>query len=50
MEFEARKLIGTRPDLGDSAADALAEPLVVCRARGTCVVPADKQRRNDATR
>jgi 3-aminobutyryl-CoA ammonia-lyase len=50
MEFEARKLIGTRPDLSDSAADALAEPVVVCRARGTCVVPADKQRRGDAAR
>jgi 3-aminobutyryl-CoA ammonia-lyase len=50
MEFEARKLIGARPDLCDSAADAFAEPVVVCRARGTCVVPADKQRLGDATR
>jgi 3-aminobutyryl-CoA ammonia-lyase len=50
MEFEARKLIAARPDIGDSAAEVLAEPLVVCRARGTCVVPADKQRRGDATR
>jgi 3-aminobutyryl-CoA ammonia-lyase len=45
MRFEARKVIGPRPDLTDSAADLLAEPVVVCRAVGTCVVPLDKQRR-----
>ena len=45
MRFEARKVIAPRPDLSDSAADLLAEPVVVCRATGTCVVPADKQRR-----
>jgi 3-aminobutyryl-CoA ammonia-lyase len=44
MRFEARKLIRPRPDLSDSAAEALAEPVVVCRAIGTCVVPKDKQR------
>lgn len=44
MKFEARKVIAPRPDLGDSAADVLAEPIVVCRATGTCVVPKDKQR------
>jgi 3-aminobutyryl-CoA ammonia-lyase len=44
MRFEARKLIRPRPDVSDSAADALAEPVVVCRAVGTCVVPKDKQR------
>ncbi|MEO6991953.1 MAG: hotdog domain-containing protein [Candidatus Baltobacteraceae bacterium] len=44
MEFEARKVIAPRPDLDDSAAEVLAEPLVVCRARGTCVVPEHKQR------
>src|SRR5512139_1769445 len=33
-----------RPDLSDSAADVLAEPVVVCRASGTCVVPVEKQR------
>lgn len=44
MEFEARKVIIPRPDLGDSAADFLTEPVVVCRASGTCVVPKDKQR------
>jgi 3-aminobutyryl-CoA ammonia-lyase len=45
MRFEARKVVGPRPDLSDSAADLLAEPVVVCRATGTCVVPKDKQRR-----
>ena len=44
MRFEARKVIGPRLDLSDSAADLLAEPVVVCRATGTCVVPAEKQR------
>jgi 3-aminobutyryl-CoA ammonia-lyase len=40
MEFEARKVIAARPERSPSAAEVLAEPLVVCRARGTCVVPA----------
>lgn len=44
MRFEARKVIAPRPDLSDSAADVLAEPVVVCRASGTCVVPREKQR------
>lgn len=45
MAFEARKVIVPRPDIGDSACDALKEPIVVCRASGTCVVPKDRQRR-----
>jgi len=45
MTFEARKVIVPRADLSDSAADVLAEPVVVCRAVGTCVVPKDKQRK-----
>ncbi|ABC81259.1 3-aminobutyryl-CoA ammonia-lyase [Anaeromyxobacter dehalogenans 2CP-C] len=44
MRFEARKVVSPRPDLSDSAAEVLAEPVVVCRATGTCVVPKDKQR------
>jgi len=44
MSFEARKVIVPRTDLNDSAADVLAEPIVVCRAVGTCVVPKAKQR------
>ena len=44
MKFKARKVIVPRPDLSDSAAAVLAEPIVVCRATGTCVTPKDKQR------
>lgn len=46
MKFEARKVIVPRPDVNDSACDVLDMPVVVCRATGTCVVPADKQRKN----
>ena len=46
MKFEARKVIVSRPDINDSAADVLAEPIVVCRATGTCVTPKDCQRNN----
>lgn len=45
MVFEARKVIIPRADISDSACDVLEEPVVVCRAEGTCVVPKDKQRR-----
>ncbi|MBV9719524.1 MAG: 3-aminobutyryl-CoA ammonia lyase [Candidatus Eremiobacteraeota bacterium] len=44
MEFEARKVITARPDLGESAAELLDPPAVVCRASGTCVTPKAKQR------
>ena len=46
MVFEARKVITARPDINDSAAEVLAEPILVCRASGTCVTPKDKQRFN----
>lgn len=45
MIFEAKKVIIPRPDINDSACDVLEEPIVVCRASGTCVVPKDKQRK-----
>ncbi len=45
MKFEARKIIAPRPDICDSAADVLAEPVVVCRATGTCVTPKNCQRK-----
>lgn len=45
MVFEARKVIAPRQDISDSAADVLAEPVVVCRASGTCVVPKSCQRK-----
>ena len=44
MKFEARKVIAPRPDISASAADVLAEPIVVCRATGTCVTPKNCQR------
>ena len=46
MVFEARKVIAPRPDINESACDVLIEPIVVCRASGTCVVPRNKQRKN----
>lgn len=45
MEFEARKVIGAANVPGQpSACDVLDPPVVVCRASGTCVVPAGCQR------
>ncbi len=38
MTFEARKVVAARPDRSPSAADVVTEPVVVCRATGTCVV------------
>lgn len=46
MIFEARKVITPRPDINESAADFLETPIIVCRAKGTCVVLKDKQRNN----
>jgi 3-aminobutyryl-CoA ammonia-lyase len=45
MTFEARKVIVPRPDISASAADLLPEPIVVCKASGTCVVPKNCQRK-----
>jgi 3-keto-5-aminohexanoate cleavage enzyme len=44
MEFVARKVIAPAPGQVASAADVLAEPVIVCRAKGTCVVPKDVRR------
>ena len=46
MRFEARKVISNvrGRELAPSAADVLDEPVVVARALGTCVVPAELQR------
>jgi 3-aminobutyryl-CoA ammonia-lyase len=44
MEFEAWKVIAPAPEFGVSAAKVLAEPLLVCTAKGTCVTPREKQR------
>ena len=45
MELECRKIITARPDISDSAADVLEEPILVGRAIGTTVVKADRQRK-----
>lgn len=45
MEFECRKVITARPEISDSAADVLEEPLLVGRAIGTTVVKAERQRK-----
>jgi 3-aminobutyryl-CoA ammonia-lyase len=45
MTFEARKVIASAGMAGQvSAADVLAVPIMVCKASGTCVVPAHCQR------
>ncbi|MDM8517249.1 hotdog domain-containing protein [Desulfobacterales bacterium HSG16] len=44
MEFEARKVIVPAPQFGESAAELLEKPIVVCRAKGTCVTPKENQR------
>jgi 3-aminobutyryl-CoA ammonia-lyase len=45
MEFEARKVIRLIEGSSEpSQAEVLDEPIVVCRASGTCVVPKELQR------
>ncbi|MCM2278369.1 MAG: 3-aminobutyryl-CoA ammonia lyase [Oligoflexia bacterium] len=48
MEFEARKVIRPLPvEKGGkavSSAEVLEQPIVVCRARGTCVTPLELQK------
>jgi len=43
--FEARKVIAARPDISESAADALDTPIIIGRAIGTTVVKAERQRK-----
>ncbi len=43
MEFWAHKVIAARPERSPSAADVIEPPLLVVRARGTCVVPSAKE-------
>jgi 3-aminobutyryl-CoA ammonia-lyase len=50
MVFEAYKVIASAGVAGQaSAADVLAEPVLVCQASGTCVVPTACQRIMHAT-
>jgi 3-aminobutyryl-CoA ammonia-lyase len=44
MDFEARKVIRSAPQINESAAEVLNPPVVVCKASGTCVTPKEKQR------
>jgi acyl-CoA hydrolase len=48
MEFEARKVIQPKPPeeggKAVSSAEVLNPPIVVCRAKGTCVTPVELQR------
>ena len=43
-EFEVWKVGGARPDVSDSAAEFLEEPVLTCRAVGTTVVRKEHQR------
>jgi len=44
MEFEAWKVIAPAPEQGETAAQVLEKPVLVCKARGICVTPVEKQR------
>ncbi|HAR42039.1 MAG TPA: 3-aminobutyryl-CoA ammonia lyase [Bdellovibrionales bacterium] len=48
IEFEARKVVRPLPmnqgGMAVSSAEVLDSPLVVCRAKGTCVTPSEFQR------
>jgi 3-aminobutyryl-CoA ammonia-lyase len=44
MQFEAWKIIAPAPEFGETAAKVLEEPVLVCKAKGTCVIPKEKQR------
>ena len=43
-EFEIYKIGAARPDISESAAEFLDEPVLTLTAVGTTVVPADHQR------
>ncbi|NMA94064.1 MAG: 3-aminobutyryl-CoA ammonia lyase [Clostridiales bacterium] len=45
MVFEARKVIASRKDISNSAADFLDEPIIVARGSGTCVMPKESKRK-----
>ncbi|QNO15165.1 3-aminobutyryl-CoA ammonia lyase [Alkalicella caledoniensis] len=44
MDFEAWKVIRPLPGGEPSQAEVLSEPILVCKASGTCVVPKNLQR------
>jgi 3-aminobutyryl-CoA ammonia-lyase len=45
VEYEAWKVIAPSPEAGESAADVLDPPILVCRATGTGVTLKDRQRK-----
>ncbi|HZD78418.1 MAG TPA: hotdog domain-containing protein [Actinomycetota bacterium] len=45
-EFEVWKVGGARPDICESAAEFIEEPILTCRAVGTTVVREEQQRRS----
>lgn len=49
VQFEARKVIASRYDIGPSAADVLDEPIVTCRAIGTTVISKARSRMSPAS-
>jgi 3-aminobutyryl-CoA ammonia-lyase len=46
-EFEVYKIGSALPDISDSAAEFLDEPILTCKAVGTTVVPKEHQRFGD---
>jgi len=44
VEFEAWKVVHCLPDISDSAAELIPEPVLVCTATATSVVLRDRQR------
>ncbi|MFC1895539.1 hotdog domain-containing protein [Thermodesulfobacteriota bacterium] len=44
VEFEAWKTITPAPEFGETAARVLDEPILVCKATGTCVTLKERQR------
>ena len=44
MEFAAWKVAELKPEISDSAAEMLKDPILVCKATGICVTPFNKQR------
>jgi 3-aminobutyryl-CoA ammonia-lyase len=48
MEFTVRKVIEAEPSLGPTAARVLKEPVVVAKAKGTCITPKELQRKKGA--
>jgi 3-aminobutyryl-CoA ammonia-lyase len=44
LEFEAWKVVAPAPQYGETAAEVLEQPILVCKATGTCVTLKERQR------